>query len=154
MVLWEADGMEREPFTAFRIKALNNEIKRNLDRNVLKAGEGDLTGVQHAVLGYLGDPRQKGDRFQRDIETRFNIRRSTATGILQSLEKKGYIVRVPVPEDARLKKILLTDRAKTRQALFMENMRHLEERMIRGISEEELEVFYRVMGRMTENIQR
>ena len=31
------------------------------------------------------------------------------TGILQLMEKKGYIVRVSVPTDARLKQILLTN---------------------------------------------
>ena len=34
--------------------------------------------------------------FQRDVEAEFNIRRSTATGILQLMEKNGFLLREPV----------------------------------------------------------
>ena len=52
-----------------------------------------------------------GDVYQKDVEQEFRIRRSTATVMLQSLEQKGYLVRVASTEDARLKRILLTEKA-------------------------------------------
>ena len=47
--------------------------------------------------------------FQRDIEREFSITRSTVTNILQLMERKGYIERRSVPQDARLKKLVLTE---------------------------------------------
>ena len=65
-----------------------------------------LTGPQGLVLGYLYDHQDK-DIFQKDIEATFNIRRSTATGLLQCLEGNGFVKRVSVDYDARLKKLSL-----------------------------------------------
>ena len=47
--------------------------------------------------------------FQRDIEREFSITRSTVTNILQLMERKGYIQRLSVPQDARLKQLVLTE---------------------------------------------
>ena len=46
---------------------------------------------------------------QRDIEREFSITRSTVTNILQLMERKGYIQRQSVPQDARLKQLVLTE---------------------------------------------
>ena len=42
--------------------------------------------------------------FQKDIEATFNIRRSTATGLLQCFRGNGFVKRVSVDYDARFKK--------------------------------------------------
>jgi DNA-binding MarR family transcriptional regulator len=46
----------------------------------------DLTGTQMSIIDHLG--RIPGEILQRDLEKEFNIRRSTATLILQRMEKK------------------------------------------------------------------
>ena len=48
---------------------------------------------------------------QRDIEQEFNIQRSTATVILQRMEKKGLIQRKKADQDARQKQVMLTSTA-------------------------------------------
>ena len=50
--------------------------------------------------------------FKLFIEKQFDIRRSTVTNILQGMEKQELIIRKSVNNDARLKMILLTDKAK------------------------------------------
>ena len=60
----------------------------------------------------------KGDIYQKDVEKEFQIRRSTATGTLQILEKNGFIRREPVKQDARLKKLVPTDKAKEYASIF------------------------------------
>ena len=52
------------------------------------------------------------DVFPQDVERRFGITRSTSCRVLGLMERKGLIVREPVPQDARLKKIVLTDKAR------------------------------------------
>ena len=96
--------MERDIAIGRIIGILSNQIKRQFDSSASKTG---VTGVQGRVLHYLlGQPREQ-EIFQKDLEEEFNLRRSSATGILQLMEKNGYIERVPVEYDARLKKIVV-----------------------------------------------
>ena len=48
---------------------------------------------------------------RKDIEEEFQIRKSTVTGILQLMEKNGFIYRESVEKDARLKRIVPTKKA-------------------------------------------
>ena len=48
---------------------------------------------------------------QKEIEDFFDIRRSTATGILTTMEKNKIIIRRQLKSDARQKEIVLTDKA-------------------------------------------
>ena len=78
------------------IHVLSNMIGRKIDEEKRQRNMGDVSPVQTWVIRYLHD--HKGQEIcQRDLERDFNITRSTVTGILQLMEKKGYIVRVSVP---------------------------------------------------------
>ena len=93
--------MKLERMIGARIKSLSNLLKRQVDQSMSEIGIEPLTGMQGRIVGYLGH-HQDQDVFQRDIEEEFQIRRSTATGILQLLEKKGLLERRPVARDGRL----------------------------------------------------
>ena len=94
----------------FDIRTLSILIKRYIDGSATKQYVDNLTGTHGWVIGYLYDNRDH-DVYQRDLETQFSIRRSTATGILQLMEKNELILREPVESDARLKKLVLTEKA-------------------------------------------
>jgi len=138
--------------TAILIKILANHIKRNLDTAASFGPLYNLTGTQIQIIGYIYHS-PKGDIFQKDIETKFSIRRSTATGILQLMEKNELITREPVEYDARLKKIVLTEKALTVTRQAHRNFTELEERMTKGISPEELEVFRSLIWKMRANLE-
>ncbi|WP_225350189.1 MarR family transcriptional regulator [Lacticaseibacillus pantheris] len=59
-----------------------------------------LTGTQMSILDFIGT---RTDVLQRDIETEFNIQRSTATVTLQRMEKQDLVERHPSPNDSRQK---------------------------------------------------
>ena len=90
------------------VKRLDNEIHSMMLASRQEAGNGDMTMMQGWIIGYLYR-NQKKEIFQKDLEAEFSIARSTATGILQLMEKKGYLMRQSVPNDARLKKLVLTE---------------------------------------------
>lgn len=142
---------DRLPITIL-IKILANHIKRNLDAAASFGPLHNLTGTQIQIIGYIYHS-PKGDIFQKDIETKFSIRRSTATGILQLMEKNGLITREPVDYDARLKKIVLTKKALavSRQAHL--NLTDLEEQMTKGMTAEELAVFRSLIWKMKTNLE-
>lgn len=137
---------------AILIKILANHIKRNLDTAASFGPLYNLTGTQIQIIGYIHHS-PKGDIFQKDIETKYSIRRSTATGILQLMEKNGLITREPVEYDARLKKIILTEKALvvSRQAHL--NVSDLEKQLTKGMSAEELAVFRSLIWKMKANLE-
>lgn len=91
------------------IKNVNNDLDRNADEF---AHSLDLTRMQMSVIDYISRNENKQNIFQKDIEKEFNIRRASATSALKLMETKDLIVRVPMPEDARLKRIMLTVKAR------------------------------------------
>ena len=71
-------------------------IRRFLDTRFAEQDITEVCGMQGPMLGYIHDKSKSQDVFQRDLEKEFNIRRSTATVMLQNLGQKGFVVREPV----------------------------------------------------------
>ncbi|MDO4634101.1 MAG: MarR family winged helix-turn-helix transcriptional regulator [Eubacteriales bacterium] len=92
-------------------------IRRSLDAQLSAL---NLTGLQARVLEMIGDSQNRGqDIFQRDIEQTFRIRRSSVTSVISNLETSGYVQRCSVQNDARLKKLTLTEKGwEARQSFF------------------------------------
>lgn len=76
------------------------------------AEEYQLTDSQSRILHYIADESKKQDVYQRNLENEFHVRRSSITSLLQQLEKNGLIERVSVQSDARLKKLILTEKGR------------------------------------------
>ena len=72
--------------------------------------------------------------------------------MLQRMEKNGMIRREGVDYDARLKRIVLTDRAVQLQEQIESRFAELEEQLKEGISEEELQTFFTVLSKIRKNI--
>ncbi len=134
------------------LKALSNLIKRYIDNNLVKPHEDNVTGMQGWIAGYIAS-RGEDDVYQRDLEAEFNMRRSTATVILQLMEKNGLIIRTSVPRDARLKKIELTQKAQKIICEIDEGIQTMEAKLAEGISDEEMRVFYTVIDKIKKNLE-
>lgn len=134
------------------IHALSNLLGRRIEAEKKQQGMQDVTPMQTWIIGYLQEHKGQ-DIFQRDIERDFTITRSTVTGILKLMEKNGLIYRVSVPEDARLKKLILT---KTGEAMYQKVRQHIEdtERMlVQGFTEDEVEALLNMMDRLRVNLE-
>lgn len=129
------------------ISRLSNQIRRRLD--TVFAGT-DLGGSQGRVLHFI--LAQNCDLFQKDIEEEFKLRPSSATGILQLMEKNGYIKRVSMPHDARLKKIIPTEKANALKDIVMHDLLQLEIDLKANIKEQDLEMFFQVLDQMSKNL--
>ena len=130
-------------------------IHNRIDKYFEKRWDGSshaLTRVQCATLHYLYDHRD-GNVFQKDIEAEFSITGATATNILKGLERQNLITREPMPEDARLKKILLTDEGCACNAQAFENMYHMEETLSKGMTAEEVECLRNLLDRVIANLE-
>ena len=69
------------------------------------------------------------------------------------MEKNGLIVREPVPYDARLKKITLTEKAIAMDDLIEKEILRTEEELQRGMSEEEVHELLRLLAKLRKNME-
>ena len=109
-----------------------------------------LSGPQGLIIIYLCENDE--EVYQKDIEKYFTIRRSTATGLLNSLEKNGYITKEPVENDKRMKKIKATEHAYSTVEKIDNHVIQLEKIMLDGIDEKEVKQFRNTISKMTLNL--
>ena len=108
--------------------------------------------MQSWVIGYLYDHSDK-NLFQKDLEARFHIARSTATGIIQLMEKRGFLTRESVPSDARLKRLVLTEKGISFQLSIIRNLNQIEQLLKGQISQKDLDFFFEIIHQMKQNLQ-
>ena len=77
------------------------------------------------------------DVFQRDIENAFSIRKSTVSKIIKLMENKDLIRRESVEYDARLKKIVLTDKAIEIHKMIKEDIVNVNKKFTENLTEKE-----------------
>lgn len=143
--------MEKEKMIGFELRSVNNLIRRDIEKN--HPAEFDWSkGVHGWAIGYFFNNRDK-DIFQRDFESHFSIRRSTATQILKLMEQRGLIIRKSVENDARLKKIVLTDKALEIQKIIEQDIKKREKRLRNGLSKEEINTFFSVIDKLKANLE-
>lgn len=119
----------------------------------LAMAENGLTSIQTRILGHLRHAQEENrDVFQRDIEDVFRIKRSSVTSVLQTLEKKGLIVRESIPEDARLKKLVLTQKAIKLQSCTYHILGEMEQDVRSTFTEQEFAQFLEYMSRIDQKV--
>lgn len=137
---------------SLQLRLLNNLIHRLINTADVFKQMHELTGTHGYIIKYLMDHHSE-DVFQRDIERTFSIRRSTASGILNLMEKNGLIKRESVQEDARLKKLVLTGKAIDLSNRITEDLESKERLMARGLTKQELDTFFAVLEKIKANLE-
>lgn len=137
-----------------RIKIINNLMKRSMDK--FFGQRPDRATLMHTwILGFLQNRQDAGkDTFQKDIETEFSINRSTTSEMLKLMCKNGMISRVPVDYDARLKKIVLTEKSLKFNQELSRKMNELDKILIKGLSKSEVETFLKLCDKLIDNLNK
>ena len=143
--------MENKNKLSFALGALSNVMKRFMVKNYKDKSDG-LTNKQMMVISFVKIESRKRDVFQKDIEEHLLVRGSTATELLQLMEKNGYITRSASAFDARLKKIELTEKS---EMIFSNAKKYLDEFekvVCKDIDENDLQVFFKVVNQISSNL--
>lgn len=126
-------------------------IRKNI--NYFKDLFGNPAGFrQNIIIVYLID-HQNEKVYQKDLEKLFDIRRSTITGILKTMEKNSLIKRLDSVDDGRCKEVILTESAKNNYKNLRFFLNKLESNLVGGISEKDLHTFFKVVDKMKENLR-
>lgn len=133
----------------FHVKTLSKMIWQKVD---YAHRDSELTGYQGYLMGFLVCEGRKRDIFQRDVEKSMEISRASVTSVLQLMEKNGMIRRESVDYDARLKKIVVTEKGLACWKHNVELLDQIEITLRKGVSEQELAIFKSVLERMKCNL--
>ncbi|MCI8660232.1 MAG: MarR family transcriptional regulator [Lachnospiraceae bacterium] len=139
--------MDTSKHAARYINNLSNKLRRRIDAFASRA---IFSGSQGRVLHFV--LAQSHDVFQKDIEEEFGLRPPTATQILKKMEQSGLIRREVTAEDGRMKRILVSEKARQYQDIVIADITGLEKELTRDIPQEEMAVFFKVIGKMMENV--
>lgn len=111
-----------------------------------------LTPVQIVVIKYL-IKNKDSVVYQKDIEKKLGLRKSTISGILGTMIKNGIITRTDSTNDLRSKEIRLTETGYKLDKAMRKKAFEFEKLLQSNISKEDLEVFYKVTKQIQENLE-
>lgn len=152
-----ADVLQTEPITMIQFARIANQLHRVILASTEEAencATPNATISQLSTMGFLFFSEEEGrEVYQKDIEHIFRLRRSTVSSLLRALENKGLIQRVSVPQDARLKKLVLTDKARQINAHTTRTLWKVNEVIHRGLSQEEIQTLHHILNKIETNLQ-
>ncbi len=127
----------------FYIKKLENLLQRQTYRLYSGKNDNDYSLMNMWITDFLTDNENR-DIFPKDIEEEFFITRATTSKMLALMEKKQLIARENVPEDGRLKKIILLPQGRELQKKCIEMREKIENKLTKNLTEEEKNQFLNI----------
>lgn len=141
-----------ENHVGHQLKALDLLFKRNMESIIRKNGFESMSVINVWIIRYLMSNIDI-DIFQKDIEKKFNIGKSSIAGTLKVMEEKDIIIRKSVEGDARLKKVCLTEKGKQYADKLEQGRISVEQKVSAGISEDDMNHFFDIIKKMQENLK-
>ena len=132
------------------MQIMNQMHRLSMESGCLSEYDG-MSVSQLACVAYLSF---SGDApvYQRDLEECFKLRRSTISSLLTALERKGLLCRVPVSHDARLRRLVLTEKGQSLGGQILERFAQLNGILVDCLDPEEQETLGRILKKMTRHL--
>lgn len=130
----------------------NNLISRRIARGGNNKYAMNISPIQVRIVKYLVKQNNKAI-LQKDMEYIFNIRRSTVSGVIKTMEKNNIIIRENVKDDNKSKEIKLTNEVYLRANELVRKLRELDLELLKDVNKEDLEVFMRVLKNIQDNLK-
>ncbi len=113
----------------------------------------ESTGVfqgQHRLLMVISD---NPNCSQKELADKMEISTATIAVSLKKLEKGGYVARATDSNDTRYNQVVITEKGKKVVEESKKIFRDIDERMFRGFTEEEINIFAEYVNRLSNNIK-
>ena len=107
----------------------------------------DLTASQCRILNFLFMQQNQSARIV-DIEKECAITHPTVLGLLDSLEKKEFVLKIVNPKDARSKLISLTQKAKRMQTELETVVAKIDHIWVENLSEQERKELQKLLQKL------
>jgi DNA-binding MarR family transcriptional regulator len=139
---------DSEELLLFLIKRTLRAFMRRLNRSFAEAGH-DVTITQWRTLMCLW--RKDGQR-QQDLADIVHKDKTCITRIVDSMEKRDLVVRIPDAVDRRQKLIYLTNKGKRLREELMQIVQKTSLETQKGIEPEHLDIFKSVLAKIRDNL--
>lgn len=144
-------NQKEENQVLYQIKSFDRLVCKHMMKIAWVDGNVEGQAYYGWILDYLKREQDK-PIYQKDIEKKFQIGKSTVAGIIKGMEAKQYIVRNAVEGDARLKQVCITEQGEQYLIEIQKNFEQLEQTIKKDISVEELQQFMHTIEKMKANI--
>lgn len=121
-------------------------LERALNEELAPLG---ITHRQFQVLAWLAFA---GNLSQADLAERMRVEAPTLAGILERMERNGWIARQSVPGDRRKKLVRPTPRSAPIWSDIVASMARVRARATRGLSSEQVQLARQYLAQMCENL--
>jgi len=138
---WKGLGMAAEDRLIFLISKVCQKLIVNLQKVFSESGI-EVTPIQVMLLFFL----QKNDSSSlTQISQGLMLENPTVTGLVDRLEKSGYVKRSDHPDDRRVYLVNLTEKGNRVANKALPIVKKLNEEIKKGYSREEIEGFKKVL---------
>lgn len=111
-----------------------------------------LSPAQIVIIKYL-IKNKNNIVYQKDIEKKLGLRKSTISGILSTMIKNNIITRTESANDLRSKEIKLTDKGLELDKKMKKKAIEFEKLLQSNIDPKDLEIFYKVTNQIQKNLE-
>ncbi len=140
-------GKDLKQPIGYLLKQITDKIKMSADASFK---EKNLTLAQVRVLEYVMS--KGGKTTQKSIEDYLDVSHPTVVGIVSRMEKKGYLVCHIDKDDKRNKIVEITRLAAFIPHELEEERIAQEEKLLKGLTKEEVEELYRMLCMIHKNV--
>jgi DNA-binding MarR family transcriptional regulator len=136
-----------EESLGYWICSTSHSLRRALNAELAREG---ITFRQWEVLAWIA---MEGELSQAELADRLGIEAPTLVGILDRMERDGWLDRYACPNDRRRKRIRATEKAETLWARMVECAHAVRARAKEGLSADELEQLKAICERIRLNLE-
>lgn len=119
----------------------------------LRARENDPIMTQNSCRAILFCLSHEEGVTQLELSRRAGLKPPTVSVALKHLEDEGYIVRKVDDDDKRAARVFLSDKGHALERENCERFERVDNEMMRGFSEEEIEVLRKMLLRIRDNLE-
>ena len=140
---------QREHPIGYYIKNIHYGLNHTMD-SLLK--EYDLTYSQFDIIRVLYT-NQNRPMCQKDLQECLCISNPTVTGLLDRLEQKGYVERIPSDQDKRIRYVTLTSKTKTLDQTVFQHIDKMDAVMLKGMNQQQQDELFKLLDHIYENLR-
>lgn len=142
-------GFDLNEMLGFVVNKTGRAMHRNLERAFAEGGF-DI-GIEHWIIIVL--LLHQDGLTQQEISDRTFKDKTSLARVLDTMEKKGFVVRINDQEDRRQKRIHITRKAREMRNKIVPIIQQLHVQASQRISAQEIETCKRVLRQMYQNLE-
>ena len=131
----------------YLLKTISEKMSASADADLKRHG---ITFSQLRVLGFLND--QGGSASQRDVQKHLGASHPTVVGLVNRLEKNGFVVSSVDEQDRRARIVQMTEKAQLLGNELEKEGQRATARLLKGLSKAEREELLRLLQRLSSNV--